>query len=304
MSQDIKSLDFTGRVAIITGAGGGLGRAYALELARRGARIVVNDLGGARDGTGGSVSAAQAVVDQITQAGGTAIANGANVTDAHQVDAMVAQAISAFGKIDILINNAGILRDKSFGKMSVQDWRLVIDVHLTGSAICARAVWPGMRANNYGRIVMTTSTSGIYGNFGQANYGAAKAGVVGLMNTLCIEGGKNNIHINAISPTAATRMTEDMMSQDMLAALGPENVVPGVVFLCSEQAPNRRILLAGAGTYAHARLMESKGVFLPENERTAENIAAHWQGITDMDGAFEVMTGSEHVGRILANAQK
>ena len=205
------TIRFDGRVAIVTGAGNGLGRAHALELARRGAKVVVNDFGGARDGTGGSLTPAEEVVEEIRAMKGEAFADGANVADAEQCAEMVAEAMRKWGRVDILINNAGILRDKSFAKMTAEDWHAVIDVHLNGSAHCTLAVWPHMREQNYGRVVMTTSTSGIYGNFGQANYGAAKMGVIGLMNTLAIEGAKYGINVNCLSPTAATRMTEDIL---------------------------------------------------------------------------------------------
>ena len=205
------SIDFKGRVAIVTGAGGGLGRQHALALAARGARVVVNDLGGARDGSGASASAADAVVHEIAPAGGEAIANGASVTDFDAVQAMVAQAMDAWGRVDVLVNNAGILRDKSFAKMDLADFRLVLDVHLMGAVHCTKAVWPIMMAQKYGRIVMTTSSTGLYGNFGQTNYGAAKMALVGLMQTLALEGAKHDIRVNCLAPTAATRMTEDLL---------------------------------------------------------------------------------------------
>ena len=199
------AIDFNGRVAIVTGAGGGLGRAHALALAARGAKVVVNDLGGARDGSGHSLTAAEAVVAEIRAAGGLAIANGASVTDWDAVHAMVQQAVDTWGRVDILVNNAGILRDKSFAKMDLADFRLVMDVHLMGAVHCAKAVWPHMQAQNYGRILMTTSSSGLYGNFGQSNYSAAKLALVGLMQTLAIEGAKHGIRVNSLAPTAATR---------------------------------------------------------------------------------------------------
>lgn len=292
-------MNFEGRTALITGAGGGLGRAYALELAKRGTNVVVNDLGGARDGSGSSLSAAETVVAEIEAAGGSAMADGTNVTDDAAVEAMVASALKRFGAVDILINNAGILRDRSFAKMTGEEWKPVIDVHLNGSAHVTHAVWGPMREAGYGRIVMTTSTSGIMGNFGQANYGAAKAGIWGLMNTLAIEGGPKNIHVNCISPTATTRMTEDIFSPEIQHALDPANVVPGVVYLSSEEAPNSTILLAGAGTYAKATLVEGDGIFLSKGERTAENIAANWDKIADLTPMSERVNGSEHVERIL-----
>ncbi len=278
------AISFEGRVAIVTGAGGGLGRCHALELARRGAKVVVNDLGGAMDGTGGSSEAAQKVVAEIKAAGGEAVANGGSVSDAAGAKSMVADAMSAWGRVDILINNAGILRDKSFTKMSVEDFRAVLEVHLLGSMLCTKEVWPIMREQNYGRIVMTTSPSGLYGNFGQTNYGAAKLGLVGFMNSLKIEGAKNNIHCNAIAPVAATRMTENLMPEEALKRLGPELVTPAVVFLCSEQAPNGVILQAAGGRYSIACVVENSGVDLGV-DATADDIASQYAKITDLAGA-------------------
>ncbi|MEC9344536.1 MAG: SDR family oxidoreductase [Pseudomonadota bacterium] len=293
------TIRFDGRVAIVTGAGNGLGRSHALELARRGARVVVNDFGGARDGTGGSLSPAEQVVEEIRALRGEAIADGANVADADQCRLMAAEAMRKWGRIDILVNNAGILRDKSFQKMTDADWNSVIDVHLNGAANCTRAVWPHMREQNYGRVVMTTSTSGLYGNFGQANYGAAKMGLVGLMSTLVIEGAKYGIHVNCLAPTAATRMTEDILSPEMLDMLKPEYVTPAAIFLASEDAPNRTVMLAGAGHFATLELRESKGMHLSEQDRHADAIAQHFQAIADMDGADRFSEGREHVTKIL-----
>ncbi|MBX9870161.1 MAG: SDR family NAD(P)-dependent oxidoreductase, partial [Burkholderiaceae bacterium] len=247
-------IDFSGQVAIVTGAGGGLGREHALALAKRGAKVLVNDLGGHRDGSGGSSAAALAVVEEIRQAGGEAIANGASVTDFAAVETMVAEAMAAWGRVDILINNAGILRDKSFAKMPLDDFKLVLDVHLMGAVHCCKAVWPIMNEQKYGRIVMTTSSSGLYGNFGQSNYGAAKMGLVGLMQTLALEGVKNNIHVNSLAPTAATRMTESLFPTEMLNALQASDVVPAMLVLASAQAPNRTILCAGAGSFEAAHI--------------------------------------------------
>ena len=244
------SLTFKDRVAIITGAGGGLGRQHALALAQRGARVVVNDFG--RPAEGSDRTAAEAVVAEITAAGGRAIANHASVTDEAGVQAMVQQTLDLWGRIDILVNNAGILRDKSFAKMDLADFRLVLDVHLMGAVICTHAVWPQMHAQKYGRVVMTTSSTGLYGNFGQANYGAAKMALVGLMQTLSIEGARDGIHVNCLAPTAATRMTEGLMPAAVLAALTPESVTPGLLFLVSDEAPTRTILCAGAGTFERA----------------------------------------------------
>ena len=295
---------FDGRTALVTGSGNGLGRQHALALAARGANVIVNDFGGARDGTGGSSQAAESVVAEIEAAGGRAMAHGANVADREQVADMVAKAAERFGGIDVLINNAGILRDRSFAKMTAEEWDAVVAVHLTGSANCAMAVWPGMRERGYGRVVMTTSTSGIYGNFGQANYGAAKAGVWGLMNTLVLEGMKYDIRVNCISPTAATRMTEDLMPPEVLGTLDPKWVTPAVLHLASQDAPNRTILLAGAGGYTVAKLMEAEGVWLPEEERTPETIAARWAHITDMGEAREMLQGNDHVTKMVQKAQR
>ncbi|MFK7858386.1 MAG: SDR family NAD(P)-dependent oxidoreductase [Granulosicoccus sp.] len=293
------TIEFENQVAIVTGAGNGLGRSHAVELASLGAKVVVNDFGGARDGTGGSDSPAQSVVQEIISAGGKAIASGANVVDYKQCEVMVADAISHWGRIDILINNAGILRDKSFSKMEVADWEKVIDVHLNGSANCTRAVWNHMKTRNYGRILMTTSSSGIYGNFGQANYGAAKLGLIGLMNTLCIEGAKHNINVNCLSPTAATRMTEDVLNEDMLNVLDPKYVTPAAAFLVSNDAPNRCVMLAGAGTYATLQICESAGVHLAESERNVDGIARNFPEISDMSDADVFYSGNEHVRKVL-----
>ena len=296
------TIRFDNQVAIVTGAGNGLGKSHALELARLGAKVVVNDFGGARDGSGGSSEAAEKVVAEIQAAGGEAIATGADVSSPEQVEARVKEAMDTWGRVDVLINNAGILRDKSFAKMTQDDWDKVVDVHLTGSEICSRAVWPIMREQGYGRIVMTTSTSGLYGNFGQANYGAAKMAVAGLMNTLCLEGEKYDIKINCIAPTAATRMTEDLMPPEVLAMLEPKAITPAVLFLCSQQAPTHRIVLAGAGCYAMVRLMESEGVYLDENERNVDGVAAHFERIGNMDNAREILAGGDHVTKILTKA--
>ncbi len=265
-------IDLSGRVAIVTGAGGGLGRAHALLLARRGAKLVVNDLGGAADGQGGSISAAQRVVDEIEAFGGEAIANGASVTDRDAVSAMVAETIDRWGRIDILVNNAGILRDKSFTKMTLDDFDAVVDVHLRGAVDCTKAVWDIMRAQNYGRIILTTSSSGLFGNFGQSNYGAAKLALVGLMQTLGIEGARNDIRVNCLAPTAATRMMEGLLPKEMLDLLTPESVSPAVLALASEQAPNRTILAAGAGSFEVVHISLTPGVFLGDRDDAAEQI--------------------------------
>ncbi|MEL6447284.1 MAG: SDR family oxidoreductase [Pseudomonadota bacterium] len=298
------TIRFDGQVIIVTGAGGGLGRAHALEFAKRGGKVVVNDLGGARDGTGGSVSAAQAVVEEIEAAGGEAIADGANVTNYEQVEAMVAAAMDKWGRVDILVNNAGILRDKTFIKMPVSDFQAVVDVHLMGSVNCTKAVWEIMREQKYGRIMMTSSSSGLYGNFGQSNYGAAKLGLAGLMNTLHLEGMKYNIHVNTLAPVAATRMTEDLMAEDVLAALEPALVTPAVIFMCSEQAPSRQIIAAGAGGFARAAIVETQGILLDGDEVTAENVAAGWEEASDLSTARELMQGSEQSVKFLTALAK
>lgn len=279
------SIRFDGRVAIVTGAGNGLGRAHALALAVRGAQVVINDLGGAVDGTGGSSAAAQAVVEEIHAAGGQAMADGANVADISQVEALVERVKATWGRIDILVNNAGILRDKTFAKMSLADFRAVIEVHLMGTVNCCKAVWQTMRDQAYGRIVMTSSSSGLYGNFGQSNYGAAKAAVIGLMNVLHQEGKKYNIRVNALAPTAATRMTEGLISEEVRDLLTPESISPGLLYLVGEAAPSRTILCAGAGAFAVTRIFETRGIYLPEAQRTPEAIAARFKEISDMTGA-------------------
>ncbi len=298
------SIRFDDRVAIVTGAGNGLGRTHALGLAARGARVVVNDLGGARDGTGGSLSAAETVVEEIQAAGGEAIANGANVTKWDEVQAMVAAAMGKWGRVDILVNNAGILRDKTFLKMELADFQSVVEVHLMGSVNCTKAVWEIMREQNYGRIAMTTSSSGLYGNFGQANYGAAKLGLVGFMNTLHLEGAKYDIRINALSPVAGTRMTEDLMPQEVIDVMTPESVSAGLIYLVSEDGPRRTILAAGAGGYACARITETKGIWLAPDEQTPENVAAGWDTIMDAEGAEEYTMGGQQSMKFLQEASK
>ncbi|MFY7977489.1 MAG: SDR family NAD(P)-dependent oxidoreductase [Brevundimonas sp.] len=274
---------FDGRVAIVTGAGGGLGREHALGLARRGARLVINDLGGARDGSGGSATAAEAVVAEIEALGGEAIASAASVTDYDAIQAMVAAAMSQWGRIDILVNNAGVLRDRTFAKMELEDFRFVVDVHLMGAVNCTKAVWEIMRAQNYGRIVMTTSSSGLYGNFGQSNYGAAKMALVGLMQTLSIEGQKNDIRVNCLAPTAHTRMTEDFAGTLPLEHLGPELVTPGLLYLVSEAAPTRMILAAGAGGFERANVTLTQGI-RATGEDAPEQVAARIDEISDRTG--------------------
>lgn len=294
------SIRFDNRVAIVTGAGNGLGRRYALDLAARGAKVVVNDLGGARDGTGGSVSAAQAVVDEIVAAGGEAMANGSSVTDADGIFAMVEEVKARWGRIDILINNAGILRDKTFTKMTLDDFRAVVDVHLMGSVICTKAVWDLMRDQAYGRILMTTSSTGLYGNFGQANYGAAKLALVGLMKTLALEGAKYNVKVNTIAPLAATRMTEDLMPAELLAKMGPETVAPASLYLVSDEAPTNVILNAGGGGFEAAHVTLTQGIHVGADAMTVETIAEQIAKIRDRAGETVPDTGAAQGQRALA----
>ncbi|RZJ37710.1 MAG: SDR family NAD(P)-dependent oxidoreductase [Brevundimonas sp.] len=297
------SMRFDGRVAIVTGAGGGLGREHALALAKRGAKVVVNDLGGARDGSGGSATAAEAVVAEIEALGGEAIANAASVTDFAAVEAMVKAAMDKWGRIDILVNNAGVLRDKTFAKMEIADFQFVMDVHLMGAVNCTKAVWEIMRTQNYGRIVMTTSSSGLYGNFGQSNYGAAKMALVGLMQTLSIEGAKNDIRVNCLAPTAHTRMTEDLGAALPLEALGPELVSPGVLYLVSDNAPSRCILAAGAGGFERAYVTITQGIHAV-GEDAAEQIEARFAEISDRTGEIVPDMGAAQGMIELTKAQK
>ena len=292
------SIRFDGRVAIVTGAGGGLGRCYALELARRGAKVVVNDLGGALDGTSGSASMAQAVADEITAAGGVAVANHDSVADRAGAQRMVDEAVSRFGSLDILVNNAGILRDKSFAKLELDDFQKVVDVHLMGSVNVTKAAFPVMKEKGYGRIVFTTSSSGLYGNFGQTNYGAAKLGLVGFMNTLKLEGAKYGIRVNCVAPTAATRMTGNLWPPEVLKAVAPELVAPAVVFLCSEDSPNGHIIEAGGTYFARVAIVEARGVVLGP-QATGEDVAARYEEIADLAGARRFDSGLEIANTIL-----
>jgi len=294
------SIRLDGRVAIVTGAGQGLGRTHALALAGYGARVVVNDLGGP-DGVSAN---AEAVAAEIREAGGEAIANGANVADFDQVQAMVQQAMDKWSQVDILINNAGILRDKSFLKMSMEDFRLVIDVHLIGSANCTKAVWEIMRNQGYGRIVMTSSSTGLYGNFGQTNYGAAKMAMVGMMNTLHLEGAKYNIRVNCLAPTAGTAMTEGLIPDAAFKLLSPESVSPGIVFLASEDAPSRKVLCAGGGSFAVYKGFETEGVNLAPDNVTADGVAAAWEAINSEDGMRELQGGFEQTGKFVQQGAK
>jgi len=272
---------FDSRVAIVTGAGVGLGRCHALGLAARGAKVVVNDLGVSRDGTGQSSEAALSVVEEIRAMGGEAMAHGADVSDEDAVQDMIAQAMDAWGRIDICVNNAGILMDKTFAKMEMAAFRKVVDVHLIGSATVAHACWPIMRAQKYGRIVLTSSGSGLYGNFGQSNYGAAKAAMLGLMNVLHMEGARDNIRVNVLAPTAATRMTADLLPQAAQELLAPETITPGLLYLVSEDAPSQVILGAGAGSYAETRIYETQGITLMDDDNTPEAVAAQFDTIRD-----------------------
>ncbi|MFT6025227.1 MAG: NAD(P)-dependent dehydrogenase (short-subunit alcohol dehydrogenase family) [Ascidiaceihabitans sp.] len=271
---------FDDQVAIVTGAGVGLGRCHALGLAARGAKVVINDLGVSTQGASLGSDAANAVVAEIEALGGEAMAHGADVSDEDQVADMIAKTMDRWGRIDILVNNAGILLDKTFAKMTMADFRKVVDVHLIGSANCAHAVWPIMRAQKYGRIVLTSSGSGLYGNFGQSNYGAAKAAMMGLMNVLHHEGARDDIRVNTLAPTAATRMTEQLLPEVALDLLKPETITPGLLYLVSKDAPSKTILSAGAGTFAQTRVYETQGALI-EGDITPEAVAAQWAQITD-----------------------
>jgi NAD(P)-dependent dehydrogenase (short-subunit alcohol dehydrogenase family) len=287
-------INFEGQVAIVTGAGGGLGKQHALELGRRGAKVVVNDLGGSVDGSGASASAAEQVSQEIRDNGGTAMSNDASVTDFEAVQAMVDETVAKWGRIDILVNNAGILRDKTFSKLELENWHAVIDVHLTGSLNATKCVWPIMVEQKYGRIIMTTSTSGLFGNFGQANYGAAKLGLVGFMNTLRFEGAKYNVFTNAIAPIAATRMTVELPGfEDSAEKLAPELVTPAVVYLCSEKAPNGRIIQAAGGRYYSADVRENVGVDLGLGA-SVEDIEENIEIILDMSSNAGILERTPH----------
>jgi NAD(P)-dependent dehydrogenase (short-subunit alcohol dehydrogenase family) len=296
------SIRFDDQVAIVTGAGGGLGRSHALALAARGAKVVVNDLGGDVTGRGGSSDAAEAVVAEIIKAGGEAIAHGANVCDADQVADMVKMTMEKWGRIDVLINNAGVLRDKTFVKMEIADFEFVVKVHLTGSVTCTKAVWEIMREQGYGRIVMTTSSSGLYGNFGQSNYGAAKMGLVGFMNTLCLEGAKYGIHVNSLAPMAATRMTEGLLPEEALKLSTPESVTAGLLTLCDKEAPNRTILCAGSGGFAKTVIYETDGIYLTPDQQTPENVRAGMETINDGTGQQEFVQGGQQSMKFIGKA--
>ena len=297
------TIDFKDKVAIVTGAGGGLGRSHALELSKRGAKVVVNDLGGSVDGSGGSSDAAEKVVKEIISSGGQAISNGSSVTDDNGVKLMIDQTIDEYGKIDILINNAGILIDKSFSKMEINDFEKVLNVHLMGTVKPTKAVWEIMKEQNYGRILVTSSSSGLYGNFGQTNYGAAKLGLVGFMNTLKLEGQKYNVHVNALTPVAYTRMTANLMPPEAENLLTPESVTPAAIYLVSHEAPNGTILCAGAGVYSVSKIMESDGLSLGLNA-TAEDIVNNWEKISNFNEAKSYNMGGEQTGKVFEKAME
>jgi len=295
------SIRYDGKVAIVTGAGGGLGRSHAIELAKRGAKVVVNDLGGSVSGEGANSEAALNVVAEIEALGGEAMAHPANVAKIDQVQDMVQQTMDKWGRIDILVNNAGILRDKSFSKMELADFQLVLDVHLMGTVNCTKAVWEIMKAQEYGRIVVTSSSSGLYGNFGQSNYGGAKMAVVGLMNTLAQEGAKYNVRVNALAPTAGTRMTEGLIPEKAFELLTPETVTPAVLFMVSEDAPTHTIIGAGAGAFAVSKIVETDSVWLPPEQQTPEGIAAHWEAISG-GNTTQLKAGFEQTGKMITAA--
>ena len=282
-----------GRVAIVTGAGGGLGREHALFLARWGARVVVNDV---------NLAAAEAVANEIRADGGMAISVAASVTDEAAIAALVARTLREWERVDILVNNAGILRDKSFAKMSLEDFRLVLDVHLMGAVICTRAVWEHMRQQRHGRIVMTTSSSGLYGNFGQANYGAAKMALVGLMQTLAIEGEKYGIRVNCLAPTAATQMTRGILSEQSLNLLNPALVSPALLALVSDEAPTRAIVCAGAGHFSRAAITLSQGRYIGGGDDAGERVIAQWEQISDRAGELVPSYGFLQAEREVASA--
>lgn len=299
------TIKFDDKVVIVTGAGGGLGKSHALEFARRGAKVVVNDLGGSVDGSGGASDAANAVVEEIKAEGGEAIANGASVADQSGVQNMIDEVMSKWGRIDVLVNNAGILRDKSFHKISLEEFNAVMDVHFQGSVYTSHAVYPIIREQNFGRIIFTTSSGGLSGNFGQANYGAAKMAMIGLMNCLKIEGQKYNVHSSAVAPVALSRMTENLFPEGIGERFLPEYVTPAVIYLASDDAPNGAIIGAGAGVFTQFRIFETMGLALGTgDDMTPENIAAGWSSVADMDDARELFSGPEQTIKILEQADK
>ena len=299
MADEIR---FDDRVAVITGAGGGLGRAHALLLASLGTKVVVNDLGGSMDGEGSESTPAQKVVDEIKAAGGEATPNFDSVSDWDSAQKIIGTAIDAYGKIDILINNAGILRDKSMMKMEVKDWELVIAVHLSGTFFCTKAALPNMRENGYGRILSTASAAGLYGNFGQTNYGAAKMGIAGMMNSVKLEGAKYNIKANTLVPIAGTRLTATVMPPQVLDQLKPEYVSPLAAYLCSEQCElSGAMMTAGAGYFSRAAVVEGPGAFFDDAASvTVDDISARIAGITNLEGAVEYDTATAQTGHALS----
>jgi len=286
------SIRFDDQVAIVTGAGGGLGREYAIALAARGAKVVVNDLGGSRDGAGHS-DAARAVVAEIEAAGGEAIADGGDVSNYDHMQAMVAAAVGKWGRVDVLINNAGVLRDKTFAKMEPADFEFVVRVHLLGSAFATKACWDQFRTQSYGRVLMTSSSSGLFGNFGQSNYAAAKLGIAGLAKTLSLEGAKNDIRVNAIAPTAGTRMTEGLFNDAMFDAFSPDKVAPAALFLVSRDAPTGQIVGAGAGVFQGSSITLTPGVALTGDDLSPDGVAAAWDRIVDRTGEIVPGSGAE-----------
>jgi NAD(P)-dependent dehydrogenase (short-subunit alcohol dehydrogenase family) len=303
----MSEIDFSDRVAIVTGAGGGLGRAHALLLASRGAKVVVNDLGGARDGTGGGSAMADKVAEEIRAAGGEATPNYDGVDTMAGGEAIVKTALDAYGKVDIVINNAGILRDRAFHNMTEEDWEKVLAVHLKGAFCVTQPAFRVMRQNKYGRIVFTTSAAGLYGNFGQTNYGSAKMALVGLMNTLKIEGQKYNILANTIAPLAGSRLTEDVLPTPVVEALKPELVSPIAAYLCSEECTDTgSVWVAGGGYFSRAAIVEGKGIALDlSGEISLEQIRDNWGKIKDMSGAEEFANANaEGLTRIFSNLQK
>ncbi len=292
-------IDLKNQVAIVTGAGNGLGQSHAIELAARGAKVVINDLGANLDGTGHSMSAAEKTVAIIKASGGEAVASGANVTHYHEVEAMVEETMGRWGRVDILVNNAGILRDKSFSKMEIDDFRQVLDVHLMGSVHCSKAVWDIMRAQSYGRIVMTGSSSGLYGSFGQSNYGAAKMALIGLMNALVLEGKKYNIRVNTLVPAATTRMTENIIPEDTIKFMTPSSVSAGLLALCYQDAPNRSILCTAAGAFSTSHIVDTEAVYLPPDQQSPENVINSWKQISNPASAQTLKSGSQHIQKLI-----
>lgn len=292
-------INFENQVAIVTGAGNGLGRSHALELARRGAKVLVNDLGASASE---SSPAAEEVVAMIKAAGGEAMAHGANVAKFDEVEDMIRKTMERWGRVDILINNAGVLRDKTFSKMGLDDFKFVLDVHVMGTVNCCKAVWDIMREQNYGRIVVTSSSSGMYGSFGQTNYGAAKMAVLGLMNTLVLEGAKNDIRVNALAPVAGTQMTKDLIPDEVFKLLTPESVTAGALTLCHRDAPNKMILCAGAGGYSRAQLFETDGIYLAQENQNPETILQNWDDLCDENGQKALVQGHNQIQKFIEKA--